>query len=362
MAVSLQSLTQAVAARLASGEGTVLKPGQVLEALVLGKSADGLTQLKVGDQVLQALLKDALPVGTLLKLTVTTGGSTPKLTIVSQTPPALPSAPSAASASGVPRSAPIPAGQAVVPAQAAPAAVARPAVSPAQILAQTAPPAIPTDARPATQTAPALPQASATPQAPGSAPPGPRAAAPAGAAQSLQPSTAQTSQPAPVTASAAPPVTVSQSAATPGPAASSAPANCPSGDVEPVGAAGSPGLELRRRQLRPRRFCKPLPLCHPPSQTSHRRQQRPPRFRLLLLQVVRFQHLAPFPHPRRAFRVPLLRPLLLRRHRQRRFNRPQPIKQRPPFRPHPRRLLPQRIYRRRQTLNQPRFPSHRAPC
>lgn len=216
MAVSLQSLTQAVAARLASGEGTVFKPGQVLEALVLGKSADGLTQLKVGDQLLQALLKDALPIGTVLKLAVTTGGSAPKLTIVSQAPPATANAPAVAPANTVPRSAPIPAGQATAAPPAAPSVVPRPAVSAARILAQTAPGAIPIDARPV---APAAPQASAS-QAPASAPANPPAPAPPGAAPSPHPPAAQASQPAPVTALAAPPVTIGQTAVTPVPAAS----------------------------------------------------------------------------------------------------------------------------------------------
>ena len=46
---------QAVAAaRVALTEALVLKVGQVLQALVVGKTADGLTALKIGDQVVTA--------------------------------------------------------------------------------------------------------------------------------------------------------------------------------------------------------------------------------------------------------------------------------------------------------------------
>ncbi|MEO8756432.1 MAG: flagellar hook-length control protein FliK [Devosia sp.] len=88
MAVSAPSAATAVAAaRLALAETLLLKVGQVVQAIVVGKTAAGLTTLKIGDQIVQAQLPDSLPAGTTLQLAVKAGGVTPQLVVVSQTPP-----------------------------------------------------------------------------------------------------------------------------------------------------------------------------------------------------------------------------------------------------------------------------------
>src|ERR1700710_2096365 len=88
MDVSSPSPVQAVAAaRIALAEAMVLKAGQTLQAGVLGKGSDGLTELKIGDQVVTAKLPQLLLPGTTLQLQVKASGTTPQLTIVSQTPP-----------------------------------------------------------------------------------------------------------------------------------------------------------------------------------------------------------------------------------------------------------------------------------
>ena len=88
MAVSAPSAVKAGAvARLALTETLLLKVGQVVQATVVGKTAGGLTALKIGDQIVQAQLPVSLPNGTSLQLAVKAGGATPQLVVVSQTPP-----------------------------------------------------------------------------------------------------------------------------------------------------------------------------------------------------------------------------------------------------------------------------------
>ena len=83
MDVSTASLVQAVAAaRVALSEAFVLKVGQSLQAIVMGKGSDGLTELKIGDQVVTAKLAQTLAPGTTLQLQVKANGTTPQLAIV----------------------------------------------------------------------------------------------------------------------------------------------------------------------------------------------------------------------------------------------------------------------------------------
>jgi hypothetical protein len=88
MEVLSPQLAQAVAAaRVALAEAFVLKVGQTLEALVVGKGGDGLTLLKIGDQTVKAALPEGLPPGTLLQLQVKSAGPQPQLAILTQKVP-----------------------------------------------------------------------------------------------------------------------------------------------------------------------------------------------------------------------------------------------------------------------------------
>ena len=73
MAVTVSPLAQAVAARVAGAEAPVFTPGQLLEALVLGKLPDGLTMLRIGDFAVSARLPQTLPPGATLDLTTQVG-------------------------------------------------------------------------------------------------------------------------------------------------------------------------------------------------------------------------------------------------------------------------------------------------
>src|SRR3569832_1411667 len=86
----VQNASQAVAAaRFALTEALVLKVGQVLEAVVVGKTSDGLATLKIGDQVVVAKLPQLdVPVGGTLQLQVKSTGSSPQLQVVSAASPA----------------------------------------------------------------------------------------------------------------------------------------------------------------------------------------------------------------------------------------------------------------------------------
>lgn len=86
-AVSPQLVQAIAAARVALTEAFVLKVGQTLEALVAGKSSDGLTLLRIGNQTVKAALPEGLPPGTTLQLLVKSAGPAPQLAIVAQTPP-----------------------------------------------------------------------------------------------------------------------------------------------------------------------------------------------------------------------------------------------------------------------------------
>jgi hypothetical protein len=91
MEISSPSLPQAVAAaRLALTEALVLKVGQTLEALVVGKTADGATQLKIGDQTVTAKLAQNFAIGTTLQLQVKSGGAAAHLAILSVRAPVAP--------------------------------------------------------------------------------------------------------------------------------------------------------------------------------------------------------------------------------------------------------------------------------
>jgi len=83
MAVSAPSLTQ-TAARAAQAGVALFKVGQVLEALVLGRTGAGLTELKIGDVLVQAQLPPNVLPGTVLQLAVKIGGTTPQLAILTQ--------------------------------------------------------------------------------------------------------------------------------------------------------------------------------------------------------------------------------------------------------------------------------------
>src|SRR3569623_3179594 len=76
--------SQAVAAaRVARTEALVLKIGEVLVAVVVGKSSAGLTTLKIGDQVVAAKLPNLdLPAGSTLQLQVKATGSAPQLQVI----------------------------------------------------------------------------------------------------------------------------------------------------------------------------------------------------------------------------------------------------------------------------------------
>ena len=89
MEIFSPSLPQAVAAaRLALTEALVLKVGQTLEALVVGKTADGATQLKIGDQTVTAKLAQNFAIGTMLQLQVKSGGAAAHLAILAVRAPA----------------------------------------------------------------------------------------------------------------------------------------------------------------------------------------------------------------------------------------------------------------------------------
>src|SRR5688500_3618586 len=81
MITPLQALAQGATGRPAA-ELALFKPGQALEALVIGRMPDGTTALKIGDAVIAALLPQQLPAGTTLQLQVKTAGATPQLTLV----------------------------------------------------------------------------------------------------------------------------------------------------------------------------------------------------------------------------------------------------------------------------------------
>ena len=81
MVAPVQTQPSGVVAQVAA-VAALFKPGQVLEALVLGKTADGLVALRIGEIAVNAQLPQALPAGTTLQLQVKVVGSTPQLAML----------------------------------------------------------------------------------------------------------------------------------------------------------------------------------------------------------------------------------------------------------------------------------------
>ncbi len=94
MVASVQSQVQSLIARAAAADPSLFKPGQVLEALVLGKAPDGLMAIKIGEMVVNAQLPQSLPAGTTLQLQVKSAGAVLQLAVVGtpQVPVAAPQA------------------------------------------------------------------------------------------------------------------------------------------------------------------------------------------------------------------------------------------------------------------------------
>jgi hypothetical protein len=178
---------QAVAAaRVALAEAMVLKVGQVLEALVLGKAADGATTLKIGEQVVTARLpQPALVPGSTVQLQVKATGAAPQLQLLSVRPPAQPV-----------RAAPLPITAPFVPQGQGDAIAPHPASLPQQPPAAN-PESAPELAAKGSQIESAPPQ---------TAPPSPRgtAASPTIAAQTASRPAAPPASPAPLQATATP--------------------------------------------------------------------------------------------------------------------------------------------------------------
>lgn len=82
--------SQAVAAaRVALAEALVLKVGQVLDAVVVGKTPEGFTALKIGDQVVMAKLPQlSLGAGSTVQLQVKVAGAAPQLQLLTLPPAA----------------------------------------------------------------------------------------------------------------------------------------------------------------------------------------------------------------------------------------------------------------------------------
>jgi len=190
MEVSSPQLAQAVAAaRVALAEAFVLKVGQTLQALVVGKGGDGLSLLKIGEQTVKAALPDGLPTGTTLQLQVKSVGPSPQLAILAQSlptgkagVPAVPAEPRLPAPLPV-RAAPMVAERAVAPSNGE----VRPAVGPTASQVESRPTE---GTRPAPEARSALPEAQATGRGPTQAPiatPASTSAAPAVAARAASP-------------------------------------------------------------------------------------------------------------------------------------------------------------------------------
>ena len=92
MNVTVQALVQAAASKVAEAQLSFIKAGAVLQAVVLGPGSSGLTELKIGDVVVQAALPQPVAPGTTLTLQVKSGGALPQLVVVptASPPPASP--------------------------------------------------------------------------------------------------------------------------------------------------------------------------------------------------------------------------------------------------------------------------------
>jgi hypothetical protein len=163
MFAPVQTQLSYVVGRAAAADASLFKPGQVLEALVLGKAPDGMVALKIGDIVVTAQLPQTLPPGTTLQLQVKAGGPAPQLTIVGT--PQMPAAQPPAPAPVLPQTPVL-----VTVPQAAPI-VPQPAVQPLAGQPAVLPSSVPVPAAPAAlQQPPVAPQAPSRVPAP--APPG----------------------------------------------------------------------------------------------------------------------------------------------------------------------------------------------
>lgn len=89
MNVALQALTQNADPKLVAAQLALFKAGQILQALVVGQSGSGLTQLKIGDVLIEAQLPQPAQPGTMLQLQVKSGGSAPQLALLGQQAPAV---------------------------------------------------------------------------------------------------------------------------------------------------------------------------------------------------------------------------------------------------------------------------------
>ncbi|MBN9303950.1 MAG: hypothetical protein BGO82_16370 [Devosia sp. 67-54] len=213
-APAIANAAQAVAAaRVALAEAMVLKVGQVLEALVVGKAADGATALKIGEHVVTARLPQlALTAGSVVQLQVKATGSAPQLQVLSVQPPAQAARPVATPppAAVLPQAPGEPAAPASVPPQPQlpqPKAESTPAVAPRSSQPESAP----ARSQPAASTPPS---ASAEPVLRAEPTLRPPAASPAAQLQAAPPSTPE-ARPNPAAAPAATPAQPTQAEAGP---------------------------------------------------------------------------------------------------------------------------------------------------
>lgn len=209
MSVSATSQAQVLIAKAAAATAPSFVPGQVLEALVLGRAPDGMVAIRIGDMVVSAQLPQSLPAGTTLQLQVMAGGATPQLAIVGQ-----PQAPVAPMPAPLPPPVEMPvvmlagAGASPVLQQPqAPVLPQQPTVPnvPQVVAAQTPPPVVPSQPPAATASAPQAPVPSVPTMA--GAPPAP--VPPTAVAATPAPPKTELAQPlapqsAPVTSSSAP--------------------------------------------------------------------------------------------------------------------------------------------------------------
>ena len=229
----------------AAAAAALFKPGQVLDALVLGKTPDGLVALRIGDLVIPAQLPQALPPGTTLQLQVKSGGPAPQLLLVGT--PQLPAQPASVPPIPVlplPPNAPPPLAVAPVP--------ARVVVMPGTPLPVTSPLSRQTAAtgpvsRPSAsiQTVPAgtaSPSASAAPSQPSLQTPQPTAPVPASPAPAIAESPQPFARPAASIASTPPATRPAPSVPLPVPSATampSPPAGQPVPPAPPPAAAAA---------------------------------------------------------------------------------------------------------------------------
>src|SRR5690606_36912837 len=90
MVAPLHTPPQPTAPRPAA-ELQLFRPGQVLDAVVVGKLPDGTTALRIGDAIIAAQLAQEFPASTTLQLQVKTAGPHPQLVLTGtpQLPPTI---------------------------------------------------------------------------------------------------------------------------------------------------------------------------------------------------------------------------------------------------------------------------------